>query len=347
MTDDVKDTNAPEADDDPKVDKDPSAMDEVSSPAATESIGGALSKFDNFTHKLSPARYQQLVTNEAVRAWSIYSLRYGIFADAMTGAILQPNYAILARPGAAPESFDDTKPFDPNSATYFIPMAGLLGVSVACLFTGKFSDKIGRKPVLQLCMGCSIFGNMLKWFLRDTFWGFCAATFANGLVSGGLPVALAYLGDVFPDYKTKQVEFGVIVGCFVLGNSFGGVIAILMESQGLFAPLWVAVAMMTAAFFFLTWYMIEPRDLMVMQNEETDSELDDDDSDIISPPETINKKVMWNIIIGAFADNVGSNGLFPICLAPLAFDQFYNNFAAVGEEPVLSLIGYKWMSVLV
>jgi hypothetical protein len=124
-------------------------------------------------------------------------------------------------------------------------------------------------------------------------------------------------------------------------------IAILMESQGLFAPLWVAVGIMTTAFLFVTWYMIEPRDLTVMQEEDEEGVPSDDDSDVIAPPETINVKVMWNIIVGAFADNVGSNGLFPICLSPLAFDQFYNDFVAVGEEPVLSLIGYKWMSVLV
>ena len=195
-------------------------------------------------------------------------------------------------------------------------------------------------------MGGSVFGTALKWFLRDNFWAFCAANFANGLVSGGLPVALAYLGDVFPNYQTKQSEFGIIVGMYVLGNSFGGVVAILMESQGLFAPLWVGVAMMVGAFFFVSWYMVEPKDLMVLMNPTMEDEVDDDDSDVLPPPQEINSKVMWNIIVGAFADNVGSNGLFPICLAPLAFDQFYADFVALGEEPVLSLVGCPFWSLL-
>ena len=45
-------------------------------------------------------------------------------------------------------------------------MSALLGVAIASAVTGRLSDRIGRKPVLQVCMGGSIFGNMLKWFLR-------------------------------------------------------------------------------------------------------------------------------------------------------------------------------------
>ena len=85
-------------------------------------------------------------------------------------------------------------------------------------------------------MGGSIIGTAIKWVLRRSFWGFCIANFCNGLVSGGLPVALAYLGDVFPDYQTKQAEFGTIVGCFVIGNSVSGIIAILMETQDFVCP---------------------------------------------------------------------------------------------------------------
>mmetsp|Transcript_36225 Transcript_36225/g.79299 ORF Transcript_36225/g.79299 Transcript_36225/m.79299 type:complete len:552 (+) Transcript_36225:412-2067(+) len=234
-------------------------------------------------------------------------------------------------------------------------MSALTGVAISCLVTGLLSDRIGRKPVLQICMGGSVIGTTLKWLLRGTFWGFCGANFLNGLVSGGLPVALAYLGDVFPDHQTKQAEFGIVTGCFVLGNSVGGIVAILMETQGLFAPLWVGVGLMFLAFVIVTMMLVEPRDLQVLAAEgqgQQDSELTkehaaDDDSDVSAPPEKINQIVMWNIIIGAFADNVGSNGLFPLCLSPLAFDQFYNNFAVAGLTPVLSLIGYKWMSVMV
>ena len=81
----------------------------------SSAVTNAFGVLDNLTQKLSPARYQQLVTNEDVRNWSLYALRYGIFADAVTGSILQPNYAIMARPGADDESFDSTDPFDASS----------------------------------------------------------------------------------------------------------------------------------------------------------------------------------------------------------------------------------------
>lgn len=141
--------------------------------------------YQKFSH-VSIAPHHKLVSDKQVRAWSLGALRFGIFADALTNAILQPNYAIMALQGADPDSFPNTKPFDFNSATYFVPMAALTGVAIASAFTGQLSDRIGRKPVLQFCMGASVFGNILKWFLRGSFWGFCAASFINGLVSGKL-----------------------------------------------------------------------------------------------------------------------------------------------------------------
>ena len=47
------------------------------------------------------------------------------------------------------------------------------------------------------------------------------------------------------------------------------------------------------------------------------------------------------------ADNVGSAGLNPLCLSPLAFNTFYTSFANQGLDPLMSLSLYKWISVLV
>ncbi|KAL3902705.1 MAG: hypothetical protein SGARI_005710, partial [Bacillariaceae sp.] len=210
-------------------------------------------------------------------------------------------------------------------------MFALLGIAVAGLYSGRLSDKIGRKPVLQFTMYGSMVGSVIKFFLRKNFWGFCIANLANGLVSGSLPVALAYVGDVFPTPQTKAAEFGNITGCFVVEQSMGGIFAILMSSTGLFASLWIGAAMMRAA-----GLEVSDEYGVMVEEEGDDEELTE-----------IDKLTMWNIIAGAFLDNFGSCGLFPICLLPLAFNRFYSDFANEGLPPLLSLNGYKWVSILV
>lgn len=136
-----------------------------------------------------------------------------------------------------------------------------------------------------------------------------------------------------------------MVGCFVLGNSGGGIIAVLMNEQGLFAPLWVGAGLMVIANVITHAYMIEPGDARLEQ-EVTDKFTVDED-DVVVRPDTIDKKTMYNIVGGAVLDNIGSTGLFPLCLSPLALDTFYGQFVNAGEEPIMSILAYQWLSVCV
>ena len=51
--------------------------------------------------------------------------------------------------------------------------------------------------------------------------------------------------------------------------------------------------------------------------------------------------------IGALFDNFGSTALFPMCLSPLALEQYTLNFYEAGEDPILTIVGYQWLSVCV
>lgn len=263
--------------------------------------------------------------------------------------ILQPNYAIMCDPSANKDSFPNTNPFGFSSATYFVPMTALLGMAIAGAVTGTISDKIGRKPVLVFCLAASMVGSMAKYFLRETFWGFCAANFVNGLLSGSLPVALAYIADVFPSNKEKAKQFSIVVGCNVLGQSTGGIIAILMFDVGLFAPLWVGSFIMAVASVIVAIYLVEPNKmsdgtLNVGNVNETEEEAETE-----TPPTEIDKSTLANIVIGAFFDIFGSKALFPLCLSPLAFETYYKDFldATPPETPIMSLTLYQWLSALV
>ena len=39
------------------------------------------------------------------------------------------------------------------------------------LFFSPLSDKIGRKPLILMCLYVSVGGTILKWLMRDSFWG--------------------------------------------------------------------------------------------------------------------------------------------------------------------------------
>ena len=69
----------------------------------------------------------------------------------------------------------------------------------------------------------------------------------------------------------------------------------------------------------------------------------EDDEDKVQTVEKLNYKVFSLIILGALGDNVGSSGLMPLCLSPLAFEAFYVNANPV----IMSQVAYKWISVLV
>lgn len=272
--------------------------------------------FRKFADRVGLAGYQKLVTDEQTLKYSTYAVRFNVMMNAINTKMLNPNFAILASAGASDDSFESTAPFDFNSATYFMPLCSLLGVAIASVFTGGISDKIGRKKVIWICSVVSGFGSLGMYFARHTFWGFCAASFVAGLFRGTLPVGMAYVSDVYTTKKEKSDQLGVIVAYFVLGNSGGGVLAILMESTGLFTPLLLGTALIWFSCFILTRYMIEQKDVKMLpigKGKLADDYEEDDDEN--NRPEVIDDCTLWNIIGGALADNVGSTALFPLCVS--------------------------------
>jgi len=264
--------------------------------------------------------------------------------------MLNPNFAIMCNPNSGYEdSFESTEPFGFNSATYFLPMCTLIGVAIASVFIGQLSDKFGRKKLLLILGWISTVGSIIKYYTKDTFWGFCASNFAFGFFLGNLPVGMAYIGDVEHNQKRKNEMLGVLVGCFVGGNSGGGIIAVLMNDFGLFAPLWIGAILMAISCVTSHIYMIEPGDGRLDEDVADKLVVDDDDDEeeIVVRPETIAKPVMYNIVGGALLDNIGSTGLFPLCLSPLALQTFYGDFVAKGEEPIMTITAYQWLSVCV
>ena len=102
----------------------------------------------------------------------------------------------------------------------------------------------------------------------------------------------------------------------MLGNSGGGIIAVLMSGSGLFAPLWVGAGIMVIAAITTHVYMIEPGDERLEQGIDEKLLILADDEEIIERPPEIDKKTMWNIVGGAVSIYVSLESfLFYLTLA--------------------------------
>jgi hypothetical protein len=113
-------------------------------------------------------------------------------------------------------------------------------------------------------------------------------------------------------------------------------------------PLLVGSGVVFVAAVLNTFYLIEPKDVMASREREReelgmDDELADEDDDQVQTVEKLDYKVFSLIILGALGDNIGSSGLMPLCLSPLAFETFYKNV----EPAIMSQVACKWISVLV
>lgn len=300
------------------------------------------------TPKALPPSYK-LVSDRNYRKNSIWTLRFAILASAISTKMLAPNYAIMCSGDSDnPDAFPSTEPFGFNSATYFIPMMSLSGVAISSIFIGPISDKVGRKQPIFWMAVISAIGNIAKYYTRQTFWGFCLSNLFFGFFLGNLPIGMAYIGDVFnTDQIEKEKELGMLVGNFVLGNAGGGMIAILMNESGLFSPLWVGSGLMVVSSVLIAKFLIEPGDAKLVAEQQAGGSAYLGSETEPKRPEKINNAVMWNIIIGALFDNFGSTALFPMCLSPLALEQYTLDFVNAGEEPILSIVGYQWLSVCV
>jgi len=298
------------------------------------------------------ADYQKLHSDPSIRRRCLWTIRFAVAAVSVSNTILQPNYPIMVTPNATPDSFKSTAPFDFNSATYFIPLTALLGLAITSLFAGTLSDKVGRRPMLLVTTFGGALGAAIKWCFRKSFWAFCGANFFTGLISSNLPVAMAYVSDVCPSKTQKDKELSILTACFIFAQSAGGIVSIFMQSTGLFDALWVGCGMLLLSGLFLYLFLIEPkREYALTIAAQLKDKKDDGDASsssvvvVVDAPDKIDRRSMINIIAGAVADQFGSTGLFALSLSPLAYNHYYTDFANQGLSPIMTLEGYKWISV--
>lgn len=303
-------------------------------------------------------RFNAQVVNHS---YSKYANRFVVFIDFLAASTISlPNQTLMADVGAHPDSFPSTHPFDFTSAMYFIMMVRLLGSSIASSFTGAISDKVGRRPVILMCIITHLLGVILQWFCRKSFWAFSSAQFVSGLLSASLPVSLAYSSEILESKEDKEKEFGILIAGGMFGQAIGGVIAMVMFPLGLFAPLWVGFGLLIVSFLVCFCYLAEQNMLEDMidedsfDNNDDDDDNNDDDGDSsddvdtnsceeqsLALPQHIDIKTMAIILNGSVFDLFGSTTLIPMCLSPLAYKVFYQDFINQGIQPIMSVYWYQ------
>ena len=89
---------------------------------------------------------------------------------------------------------------------------------------GRFSDRVGRRPVLLLTLGGTCLGYGL-WIFAGSFWILVFSRIIGGIASGNLSVATASIADVTSrkDRSKGMAIVGIAFGLgFVLGPALGG-----------------------------------------------------------------------------------------------------------------------------
>jgi DHA1 family tetracycline resistance protein-like MFS transporter len=136
---------------------------------------------------------------------------------------------------------------------------GLLGTSFSLmqfLFSpiwGRWSDRIGRKPIIMLgLMGSCV--SYLALALSTSLTMLFVARIIGGIAGANIPAAQAYIADVTtPENRARGM--GMIGAAFGLGFIFGPAIGGLLSRVSPETPMWCASALCLAN-FIAAWFLL-------------------------------------------------------------------------------------------
>ncbi len=118
---------------------------------------------------------------------------------------------------------------------------------------GRWSDKIGRKPIILLgLMGSCL--SYLAMALATSLTLLFVARIIGGIAGANIPTAQAYIADVTtPENRAKGM--GMVGAAFGLGFIFGPAIGGLLSRIGPEAPMWFA-SVLCLGNFIAAWFLL-------------------------------------------------------------------------------------------
>jgi DHA1 family tetracycline resistance protein-like MFS transporter len=140
---------------------------------------------------------------------------------------------------------------------------GLLGTSFSLMqfvfspIWGRWSDKIGRKPIILV----GLMGSCLSYLalaLSTSLALVFVARIVGGIAGANIPTAQAYIADVTtPENRARGM--GMVGAAFGLGFIFGPAIGGLLSRFGPETPMWFASALCLANFIAAWFFLPESR----------------------------------------------------------------------------------------
>lgn len=201
-------------------------------------------------------------TKKSKNFWIYFSLLFVIALDAMCFGLVYPVFILIFTPGTGGL-------FPPGASIVRADI--LFGVAMACFpigallggpLLGDFSDQIGRKKVILMCLICECIGLMffavsiaIKSVIMLSF-----VRFFTGFMAGTVGLAQASIVDISaPERKTVNLSFVSLAASvgFIMGPLFGGLFArdIFIKHFGYMMPFYFAstmclLSLIMIAFFF-------------------------------------------------------------------------------------------------
>lgn len=122
---------------------------------------------------------------------------------------------------------------------------------------GRWSDRIGRKPIILLGLAGSCL-SYLTLALAASLPVIFLARIVGGIAGANIPTAQAYIADVTtPEKRAKGM--GLVGAAFGLGFVFGPAIGGLLARLGPSAPMWAAAALCFGNAVAAWWLLPESR----------------------------------------------------------------------------------------
>lgn len=135
----------------------------------------------------------------------------------------------------------------------------LLTIYALCQFIfapiwGRYSDKVGRKPLLMLGIaGYAV--SFILYGLADALWILFVARIAGGILSAAvMPTAMAYIGDITTEEQrgSGMGLMGASMGLgMVMGPALGGILSGISYAFPFFFAAGLAIANVLTVFILL------------------------------------------------------------------------------------------------
>lgn len=154
----------------------------------------------------------------------------------------------------------------------FVFSAELFGMAIGSIFLGNVADRIGRRPLMLICLVVMAVG----MYLASTAKGIYDLTVIRvftGLGIGGMLACTNAMTAEFANQKSREFSITMMVAGYPLGVVFGGMAAgALVEATGDWRNIFVFGSVVTAALIPVVWFLV-PESIEFLSKKRADGAL--------------------------------------------------------------------------